>query len=101
VQVLLLSAQDALLSRLILRKRAGKEERLRFGSLAFGARRAASTPPEEYVAAAKEMLAESGIEELERQVLGFLYSHGGGVKLLSTLDDAIRLLHQVGPQHIF
>ena len=36
MQVLLLSAQDAMLSRLILRGKAGKEERLRFGKLAFG-----------------------------------------------------------------
>lgn len=51
VQVLLLSAQDAMLSRLILRGKAGKEERLRFGKLAFGARKAASTPDEEYMQA--------------------------------------------------
>jgi len=51
VQVLLLSAQDAMLSRLILRGKAGKEERLRFGKLAFGARKAASTPDEDYMQA--------------------------------------------------
>ena len=39
-QVLLLSAQDGMLSRLILRGKAGPEERLRFGKLAFGARKA-------------------------------------------------------------
>lgn len=96
MQVLLLSAQDAMLSRLILRKKAGSEERLRFGKLAFGSRKAQSTPDEEYVAAAKEMLADSGLEELEQRVLGFLYSHSGNLKLLSVLDDASRLLHQVG-----
>ena len=48
-QVLLLSAQDAMLSRLILRGKAGKEERLRFGKLAFGARKAATTPDEDYM----------------------------------------------------
>ena len=48
MQVLLLSAQDAMLSRLILRGKAGKEERLRFGKLAFGARKAASTPDEDF-----------------------------------------------------
>ena len=47
-QVLLVSAQDAMLSRLILRGKAGKEERLRFGKLAFGARKAATTPDEDY-----------------------------------------------------
>jgi hypothetical protein len=39
-QVLLLSAQDAMLSRLVLRGKAGPEERARFGKLAFGARKA-------------------------------------------------------------
>ena len=48
MQVLLLSAQDAMLSRLILHGKAGKEERLRFGKLAFGARKAASTPDEDF-----------------------------------------------------
>lgn len=56
VQVLLLSAQDAMLSRLILRGKAGKEERLRFGKLAFGARKAASTPDEDYMQACSASL---------------------------------------------
>ena len=48
-QVLLLSAQDAMLSRLMLKGKASKEERLRFGKLAFGSRRAVSTSDEEYM----------------------------------------------------
>ena len=55
-QVLLLSAQDAMLSRLILRGKAGKEERLRFGKLAFGARKAASTPDEDFQQARSRLL---------------------------------------------
>lgn len=51
MQVLLLSAQDAMLSRLILRGKAGSEERRRFGKLAFGARKAATTPDEDYMQA--------------------------------------------------
>ena len=49
-QVLLLSAQDAMLARIVLSGRAGREERLRFGKLAFGARRAHATPEAEYQA---------------------------------------------------
>lgn len=56
MQVLLLSAQDAMLSRLILRGKAGKEERLRFGKLAFGARKAASTPDEDFQQARARLL---------------------------------------------
>ena len=152
--MLLLSAQDGMLSRLILRGQAGPEERLRFGKLAFGARKArsrashapaarnldwlaqrrhvwdasiplqsfvqdwactwgmkrllaeskrfptlpdqaASTPEEEYRAAAGEMLQESGLPELERRVLRFLCAHSGALKLAATLDDAQRLLLQV------
>ena len=47
------------------------------------------------VQAAEEMLQESGLEELEARVLGFLCTNSGSLKLLSTLDDAQRLLHQV------
>ena len=45
--------------------------------------------------AAEEMLKESGLEELEERVLGFLCTNSGSLKLLSTLDDAQRLLQQV------
>ena len=41
------------------------------------------------------MLQESGLHELEERVLGFLYNNSGSLKLLSTLDDVQRLLHQV------
>ena len=41
------------------------------------------------------MLQESGLQELEQRVLGFLCTNSGSLKLLSTLDDAQRLLHQV------
>ena len=41
------------------------------------------------------MLQESGLQELEERVLGFLCTNSGSLKLLSTLDDAQRLLHQV------
>ncbi len=43
------------------------------------------------------MLRESGLEELEERVLGFLCTNSGSLKLLSTLDDAQRLLQQVPP----
>ncbi len=41
------------------------------------------------------MLQDSGLHELEERVLGFLYNNSGSLKLLSTLDDVQRLLHQV------
>ena len=45
------------------------------------------------------MLRESGLEELEQRVLGFLCTNSGTLKLLSTIDDAQRLLHQVPQLH--
>ncbi len=44
--------------------------------------------------AAAEVLAESGVAELERVVLGFLYRHSGALRLLATVDDAAQLLLQ-------
>ena len=46
------------------------------------------------------MLRESGLEELEERVLGFLCTNSGSLKLLSTLDDAQRLLQQVPPDSL-
>ena len=94
LQVLLVSAQHALLSRLVLRGKADSEISLRFGRLALGSR-ASKDSPREHRQAAEEMLAESGVAELENRVLAFLYAHSGSVKLLALLDDAVRMLSQV------
>ncbi|KAL3150332.1 hypothetical protein ABBQ32_000177 [Trebouxia sp. C0010 RCD-2024] len=93
-QVLLVSAQHALLSRLVLQGNSDKDLALRFGRLAFGSR-ARSFPPHEYKAAAQEMLADSGLAELEQTVLAFLYAHSGSLKLLALLDDIVRMLQQI------
>ena len=94
MQVLLLSAQQALLSRLVLQGKADKDAALRFGRLAFGSR-AKKISSSEHRAAAEEMLLDSGLAELEETVLAFLYSHSGSLKLLALLDDIVRMLQQV------
>lgn len=94
VQVLLVSAQQALLSRLVLQGKADKSDAMRFGRLAFGSR-AVKFPPQEHRAAAVEMLTDSGLAELEETVLAFLYAHSGSLKLLALLDDIVRMLQQV------
>lgn len=48
--------------------------------------------------AAAEVLAESGVAELEARVLAFLYRHSGALRLLATIDDAAQLLLQARPQ---
>ena len=47
--------------------------------------------------AAAEVLAESGVAELEARVLAFLYRHSGALRLLATIDDSAQLLLQVRP----
>ena len=89
-----MSAQQALLSRLVLQGKGDKETRLRFGKLAFGSR-AHVFSAEQHHQAAQEMLGESGLAELEDRVLAFLYAHSGGLKLLALLDDIVRMLAQV------
>ncbi len=94
LQVLLLSAQQALLSRLVLQGKADKGISLRFGRLAFGSR-ARKFSAREHKQAAEEMLTDSGLAELEERVLAFLYAHSGSLKLLALLDDIVRMLTQV------
>ena len=94
MQVLLVSAQEAHLSRLMLNKLADAEQQRRFHRLAFGLR-ASKKSQEEVMDAAREFLEISGIQQLEERVLSFLFSHSGILKMLATLDDSTRMLHQV------
>jgi hypothetical protein len=101
-QVLIASARDALLSRLILSGRASPDATTRFARAAFGpvgARgvlgQGVGPRGEALRAAARDMLAGSGVPELEGRVLGFLYDNAAGLKLMATLDDAGRLLAEV------
>lgn len=93
-QVLLLSAQQALLSRLVLEAKADQDSLSRFGRLAFGSR-AHKYSQIDYLEAAEEMQIDSGLAALEETVLGFLYAHSGNLKLLALLDDLTRMLQQV------
>ncbi|KXZ53106.1 hypothetical protein GPECTOR_8g96 [Gonium pectorale] len=107
-QVLLLSARNALLARLVLSGRASPDALRRFSRLAFGAfgggaimgggpgRGAAAGPSTEQIRSAAGCLLEgSGILDLEGRVLTFLAAHAGSVKLLATADDTARLLAEV------
>ena len=92
--MLLLSAQQALLSRLVLEAKADQDSLSRFGRLAFGSR-AHKYSHSDYLEAAEEMQIDSGLAALEETVLGFLYAHSGNLKLLALLDDLTRMLQQV------
>ena len=95
-----MSAQHALVSRLVLQGKADKDTSLRFGRLAFGSR-ARKFSPREHKQAAEEMLAESGVAQLESRVLAFLYAHSGSLKMLALLDDTVRMLSQVTVFFVF
>eukprot|EP00803_Ostreobium_quekettii_P009678 evm.model.scf_2193.3 EVM.evm.TU.scf_2193.3 scf_2193:15173-25153(+) len=95
-QILLVSANNALLSRLVLDDMADPAMRTKFGHLAFGPQYEIKIDRAEWHTSAQRMLESSGIQQVEEQVLGFLHSHSGLVKLLSLLDDAAKLLQDVG-----
>ena len=95
LQVLLVSAQEAHLARLVLSKTADAEQLRRFHRLAFGLRPTKKTAVE-VADAAREFLEVSGIQQLEERVLSFLFSHSGILQMLATVDDTTRMLQQVG-----
>lgn len=101
LQVLLLSARNALLSRLVLAGRADPANSQRFARVAFGSfnpRTAGSRSAELVKSAAADMLQGSGVPELEERVLGFLFESAAGLKLMAILDDMGRLMNEVGGQ---
>lgn len=89
----LVSAQDALLSRLILANKATDKERERFAKRAFGKRWQRASEAD-YVETALDMLDDSQVESLENSLLGYLYDHAGILKLVSLLDGIMKLLTQ-------
>ena len=91
--MLLVSARDALLARLVLTNKASPKDLDRFRTLAFG-RKASARSPAEMHAAAAAMLNDSGLGTLEAKVFDYLYSQSAPLKLMSSIDDAARLLHQ-------
>lgn len=93
LQVLLVSARDALLARLVLNSKASARDLERFRTLAFG-RKSAARSGAEMRAKAAEMLDDSGLAVLEDRIFNFLYGQSAPLKLLATVDDSVRLLHQ-------
>ena len=122
-QVLMVSARDAYLARLVLSKQPVPPKLLAiFREVAFGrsrsrvrfahstfesttvwaclSRRSQVMPrcrclEKAMLEAAEVMLQDSGMLELEQRVLHFLVSNAAAIKLESILDDAQRLLHTV------
>lgn len=97
-QVMLVSAQEALLARLVLLDKASEEDKRKFCVKAWGsswARRKQSKSEAEMREQAQQMLEDSRLPELEDRLFSYLYKNAGGVKLTSLLDNMTRLLNEV------
>lgn len=94
-QVFTISAREALLSRLVLGGRAEGDELDHFRKAAFGRCWRAVTDPQLIRETAEEMLAGSGLPELETGVMSFLGGRAAVLHLVALLDDHERLLAQV------
>ncbi|KAI7841857.1 hypothetical protein COHA_004386 [Chlorella ohadii] len=95
-QIFLVSARDALFSRLVLRPGgAGPEALDAFRKLAFGKRWKCVTDAHLIRETALEMEAASGLPALEAGLLGFCASRAAVLHLLSTADSLEALLAQV------
>ena len=95
---MLVSAQEALLARLVLLGKASEDDRRRFGIKAWGsswARKRQTKSEAEMREQAACMLEDSRLPELEERLFSYLYSNAGGLKLLSLLDNMCRLLNEV------
>ena len=88
--VMLMSAKTALYSRMVMSGTADEQQMQTFAKLAFGAYGAIGRTAEECREAAPVLMEASGIKEVEKRLLTFLYSHSGRIQLLGTLDDVSR-----------
>lgn len=98
LQVMLVSAHEALLARLVLLGKASEEEQRMFSIKAWGsswARKKQKKSDEEMRRQAEAMLEESRLPQLEDRLFSYLYTNAGGLKLLSLLDNMSRLLNEV------
>lgn len=99
MQVLLVSAQEALLARLVLLDKATQAEQNQFGLKVWGSNYTRSRRPKskaEFKEEAAIMLEESRFPELENRLFSYLYNNAGGLRLVAMLDNISRLLNEVG-----
>eukprot|EP00191_Tetraselmis_sp_GSL018_P003015 CAMPEP_0177597860 /NCGR_PEP_ID=MMETSP0419_2-20121207/11969_1 /TAXON_ID=582737 /ORGANISM="Tetraselmis sp., Strain GSL018" /LENGTH=425 /DNA_ID=CAMNT_0019090123 /DNA_START=455 /DNA_END=1728 /DNA_ORIENTATION=+ len=94
-QVMVISAKHALYSRLLLSGDATEEDVDTFARIAFGSIGGKQKTREDCRHAAPELLAESGIPEVEDRILNFLYRNAGRLQMLGTLDDMGRHIGQI------
>lgn len=88
-----ISANRALLSRLILYGNATPEAKIDFGKIAFGFR-ANEKDEEEYRELAKEILLSSRITEIENDIINHIFENRSRIFLESLQDNLKRLLQE-------
>lgn len=85
-RILLLSASDALLARLVQNGRASAEALDDFQGLMFGRSRGGRRSAEECAAVAPGLLADSQIEKVEERTVDYLYKHRSQILFETTLE---------------
>lgn len=96
-QVFLVSAENALLARLVESRRASDEQSRDFNEKVFGGLWDESDPPtaEESRQAASRWLKKSGLPRLEQKIISFLYEQRTAILFGSVIDETERVLTQV------
>ncbi|WP_164009902.1 TIR domain-containing protein [Pyxidicoccus trucidator] len=85
-RILPVSAEQALLARLVARGAASPEGLGDFRKIMFG-KRGQNTTLEQCREVAPELLEESGLQRLETEILSFIYQHRGRLLLQRILDE--------------
>ena len=93
--VILVSAELALLSRLVGNRIATKEQLHDFKIKAFGEIGAEVATDENCISAVPQLVAKSGFQELEDKVLDLIYSNRSFIFFKSLIDDIEKSLFQV------
>lgn len=90
---MLLSARDAQLASTVQAGTASPDDVRQLLTIAFGTKYERRPPTAEQVSeAVAEMLEDSGLAQLLKQVLGYLSMHAAPIKQLRLLDDLFRVL---------
>lgn len=93
--VILISAERALLGRLVESGNANMEQENDFKQIAFGEYGAEDATKEEALKAVPKILDKSGFKELEDKVLDVIYKKRSQIFFSSIVDDALRYVGQV------
>ena len=87
-----MSPLHALLSRLVISDKNEADVHAQFGRLVWGDAAQTVTDKTVWKAKASTVLELSGVPKFEEHVLGFLHKNSESLKLMSLLDESIKIL---------